>query len=309
MLQRMGNPMNPPLAITRRGHLDFERAALALIAAKRSPHTRAAYRRDLQRWLAFCDSEGIDPVAPPLNGTTMFRDHLATLSNESARRVLAAMSAVYRGLLRGGAVRSNPFHPAVLSWPVATALPKARLVSDEHALAMIEHAEADGDRRRGARDAAILRLLYDTGLRRSSVATIIRTKYKRNSVETTVKGAKEAELELPSSSTEAIDRWLEVAPESPYLFPGKRGSINPATINKLVKSRAAAVGAPHVHPHSFRAAFITAGYDAGLPEREVQASAHHADPSTTRRYDRHARGRMVATQVSNFRKKGKRNGE
>jgi integrase/recombinase XerD len=293
-------------AIARRTHFAFENAALALIAAKRSQHTRAAYRRDLRRWLDFCDAEGIDPVATPLDATALFRDHLtASLSNESARRVIAAMSAVYRGLLRGGAVRANPFHPAVLAWPASTAIPKTRMVDDEIAEKMIANALADANARRGARDAAILRLLYDTGLRRSSVAQIVRSKYRPNpgSVETIVKGGKEAELVLPETAIEAVDRWLAVAPESPHLFPGKRGSINVATINKLVKHRATAVGAKHVHPHSFRAAFITAGYDAGLPERDIQASAHHADPSTTRRYDRHARGRTVATKVSEFRKK------
>ncbi len=82
-------------AIAKRAHTGFENAALALIAAKRSPHTRAAYRRDLRRWLEFCDAERIDPVSPPLDATSLFRDHLtASLSNESARRVIAAMSAV-----------------------------------------------------------------------------------------------------------------------------------------------------------------------------------------------------------------------
>lgn len=294
-------------AIAKRAHTAFENAAISLIAAKRSPHTRAAYRRDLRRWLEFCDAERIDPVSPPLDATSLFRGHLtSSLSNESARRVIAAMSAVYRGLLRGGAVRANPFHPAVLAWPPATAIPKTRMVEDDVASAMIEHALSDANARRGARDAAILRLLYDTGLRRSSVAQIVRSKYRSNpgSVETVVKGGKEAELVLPASSTDAVNRWLEVAPSSPYLFPGKRGAINVATINQIVKRRARAVGAAHVHPHSFRAAFITAGYDAGLPERDIQASAHHADPSTTRRYDRHARGRTVATKVSEFRKRG-----
>lgn len=294
-------------ALTRQANTAFENAALALIAAKRSPHTRAAYRRDLRRWLEFCVAELVDPVSPPLDATALFRDHLtATLSNESARRVIAAMSAVYRGLLRGGAVRANPFHPAVLAWPPATAIPKTRMVEDDVAVAMVTHALEDTDRSRGLRDAAILRLLYDTGLRRSSVAQIVRAKYRSNpgSVETVVKGGKEAELVLPASSVELVNKWLEVAPASPYLFPGRRGAINGATINNIVKRRAAAVGATHVHPHSFRAAFITAGYDAGLPERDIQASAHHADPATTRRYDRHARGRTVATKVSEFRRKG-----
>lgn len=291
---------------TRRDYSRFEQAARTLIDAKRSPHTRRAYHSDLVRWMEFCRAEQLDPVAPALGATVRFRDHLVVVvSRESARRVLAAMSAVYRLLLRAGVVAANPFHPAVLSWPAGSGLSKTRLVNDEDANAMLARARKTPGAR-GARDVAILRLLYDTGLRRSSVAIVKREKYRGDAIETIVKGGKEAELELPKTSQAAVDQWLAVAPESPWLFPSRRGHIHPSTINRIVAEYAKAVGAKHVHPHSFRAAFITAGYDAGLPEHEVQASAHHSDPSTTRRYDRHARGRQVANQVADFRdKKGK----
>jgi integrase len=283
------------------GDFQFEQAARALIAAKRSENTRAAYLRDLDRWLDFCHVIDANPGSPPLDATTAFRDHLqASLSNESARRAIAAMSSIYRALLAARAVRVNPFHPAVLSWPPANALPKTQLVGDTHACAMIANAEADADPLRGARDAAILQLLYDTGLRRASVARILRATYRNGVLRAIVKGAKEVEIALPASSVAAVDRWLRNA-SGPFLFPGPRGAINVATINKIVKQRAKAVGAGHVHPHCFRAAFVTAGYDAGLPEHEIQASVHHSDPKTTRRYDRHARGGAVPAAVAAFR--------
>jgi len=294
---RAGGELGPRL------FLGFERAALAVIAAKRSPHTRAAYCADLRQWLGFCQSEGIDPTVANLEDSTEFRNRLeARYAKETARRGVASMSSVYRSLLRGRAVASNPFHPGLLTWPPANALPKARLVSDAHALAMIDHASGDKRPLTGARDVAILRLLYDTGLRRSSVAKILRATYVDGRVQAIVKGDKEVELELPSSTVAAIDQYLEIAPTAEYLFPGLRGHINPATINKLVKTRARAVGAKHVNPQSFRAAFVTAAYDAGLPEHEVQASVHHSDPKTTRRYDRKVRGRQVGLAVEKFRK-------
>ena len=39
-------------------------------------------------------------------------------------------------------------------------------------------------------------------------------------------------------------------------------------------------------PHTLRHAFITAALDAGVPLRDVQEAASHADPRTTKRYDR-----------------------
>jgi len=211
------------------------------------------------------------------------------------------MSAIYRALLAARAVRVNPFHPAVLSWPPANALPKTQLVSDANAQAMIADAHSDPDAARGARDTAILQLLWDTGLRRASVARVLRATYRNGALRAIVKGAKEVEIALPAASITAVDRWLVAAPPGPYLFPGPKGPINVATINKIVKQRASAVGAGHVHPHCFRAAFVTAGYDAGLPEHEIQASVHHSDPKTTRRYDRHTRGGAVPSAVAAFR--------
>jgi integrase len=208
---------------------------------------------------------------------------------------------VYRALMRGRAVRANPFHPAMLAWPQASSLGKTKAISAKVAKAMISAAAAE-DTRRGARDAALMQLLYDTGLRRSSVAGILRSKYVDGCITTIVKGDKEVELELPKASVTAIDRYLERAPASPYLFPGKHGHIELSSINKILKARGKAAGAAHVHPHQFRAAFVTAAYDAELPEYEIQAAVHHADARTTRRYDRKARGRKVATRLADLRK-------
>src|SRR5205085_10017170 len=42
----------------------------------------------------------------------------------------------------------------------------------------------------------------------------------------------------------------------------------------------------HISPHSLRHAFVTGCLDAGVPLRDVQMGARHADPRTTIRYDR-----------------------
>jgi integrase/recombinase XerD len=50
-------------------------------------------------------------------------------------------------------------------------------------------------------------------------------------------------------------------------------------------ARRAGVAKP-IGPHTLRHAFITAALDAGVPLRDVQEAASHADPRTTMRYDR-----------------------
>ena len=42
----------------------------------------------------------------------------------------------------------------------------------------------------------------------------------------------------------------------------------------------------HISPHSLRHSYITCALDAGVPLRDVQIAARHADPRTTTRYDR-----------------------
>ena len=46
------------------------------------------------------------------------------------------------------------------------------------------------------------------------------------------------------------------------------------------------LGLPRESPHSLRHSLITAALDAGVPLRDVQEAASHADPRTTMRYDR-----------------------
>jgi integrase/recombinase XerD len=56
-----------------------------------------------------------------------------------------------------------------------------------------------------------------------------------------------------------------------------------ARVVRRVTSRAGI--SKHVSPHTLRHAFITAALDAGVPLRDVQEAASHADPRTTMRYD------------------------
>ena len=56
---------------------------------------------------------------------------------------------------------------------------------------------------------------------------------------------------------------------------------------RIVRRLAKAAGiTKHILPHSLRHSFITACLDAGVPLRDVQIAARHADPRTTTRYDR-----------------------
>jgi site-specific recombinase XerD len=57
------------------------------------------------------------------------------------------------------------------------------------------------------------------------------------------------------------------------------------TAHRWVRSIAKRAGIGAVHPHMLRAAFIMCALEAGVPLRDVQIAARHADPRTTTIYD------------------------
>ena len=78
-----------------------------------------------------------------------------------------------------------------------------------------------------------------------------------------------------------------------FLFTSERVDRQHAALAVLlglnglrVRSIGKRAGLGHVHPHMLRGAFIMAALDAGVPLRDVQLAARHADPRTTTIYDR-----------------------
>jgi len=289
------------LVVQPPSRVDFKAAALKVIAAKNSPHTRSAYTNDLEGWLAFCSHEQIDPKSPALGDATRYRDALIG-SEDTRRRRLASMSTIYSTLRKlpdehgRPIVSGNPFHPEILMWPKAGKVLKSRRISDDQARAILEAASGH------PRDHAVLCLLRDTGWRRAAVASLPRLNYDGRRVYNRQKGDKEQEVELPDDSVAAIDRWLSSRRTSDYLFPAddSDGHLHPNTVNKIVDHWAKLI-APEAHPHSFRAAFIRDAHEAGLPAYEIQGAAGHASADMTARYDGKTRGTGVARQVALFR--------
>lgn len=291
------------LVVRPESRIDFKTAARQVIAAKKSPHTRDAYTRDLDGWLAYCAHEQIDPKAPSLTNATQYRDSLIG-SEDTRRRRLASMSTIYSTLRKlpdehgRPIVATNPFHPEILAWPTAGKVLKARRITDDTAFAIIKAASEH------TRDHAVLSLLLDTGWRRTAIASLPRANYDGRRVFNRQKGDKEQEVDLPDESIAALDRWLKERRISDYMFPAEDGDghLHPSTVNKIIDRWAKKI-APEAHPHSFRALFLRDAHDAGLPSYEIQGAAGHASSDMTARYDGKARGTGVARQVAAFRQK------
>ena len=108
----------------------------------------------------------------------------------------------------------------------------------------------------------------------------------------TRKGGKIVTIPLAPRTARAIDLAIGERPEGPiFLTPGGR-RLDRHGAARIVRRVAGRAGiSKTAGPHTIRHAFITAALDAGVPLRDVQEAASHADPRTTIRYDR-ARGSL-----------------
>lgn len=155
---------------------------------------------------------------------------------------------------------------------------------------------AKDDTAAGARDSAIISMLYAGGLRRAEVVAIDVADYDAEAGELRVigKGNKQRLVPFDNGAFDALADWLGVRGDQPgplFLPVDKAGRIgdgrmSPQAVYKLLQKRAAQAKVKSFSPHDLRRSFISDLLDAGADIASVQARAGHASPLTTVRYDR-----------------------
>ena len=148
----------------------------------------------------------------------------------------------------------------------------------------------------GARNRAIIVLLADLGLRVGEVVALdvadLGHEQGHRTVRFTGKGGKPRRRALTPGAVSALDAYLAArgAPGEGALFLTSRGGRGDRhAVFRLVRRLARDAGVPaweSLSPHSLRHAFATSARDEGVPLEDVQDAMGHADPRTTRRYDR-----------------------
>ena len=149
----------------------------------------------------------------------------------------------------------------------------------------------------GARDAALLGLLYGCGLRRSEVVALQLTDYDSRSGAVTVrqgKGRKERVVYAPTGGRAAVDAWLarrgdwQGALLAPVTKGGKiqHRAISAQAVMHRLRFLADKAGISRFSPHDLRRSFVGELLDAGADISSVQQLAGHSNVSTTQRYDR-----------------------
>ncbi|WFE54148.1 tyrosine-type recombinase/integrase [Micromonospora sp. WMMD1155] len=275
-----------------------------------SEHTRDAYRRDVTGWLTWCAGRDLDPLrASFLHVNEYARALEATIGARSGRpltpatvaRRLSALSSWYDFLVKLGAVPANPVSGA--DRPRVDRDHSATLgLTPEEVDALLAAADADTGVT-AARNRAAIALLADLGLRVGELISLDLTdlgaERGHRSVRFVGKGGKLRRRALTPSSGYAVDAYLAERAAAagvpvtqltgPLLVTATGGRLDRHSVFRLVRRLARAAGIPSwakLSPHSLRHAFATTARSEGVPLEDVQDAMGHADPRTTRRYDR-----------------------
>ncbi len=294
-------------------HLVFPQAALDLAQEARgwlgymgaqrrvSPLTLEAYSRDLRQFLEFLTQHmgarpGIDAFAalqPSDLRAFMAKRRSSGIESRSLTRALAALRSFARYLEREGKGKAAAF-AAVRTPKIARSLPKPIAAAD--ACDMVDVGTRAGEDRPPwvlARDAAVLGLLYGSGLRISEALGISRRDAPcegRESLTVLGKGAKTRAVPVIAPVSRAIEAYLAICPwrlppDGPLFVGAKGGRLSPRIIQLTVERLRGALGLPEsATPHALRHSFATHLLARGGDLRSIQELLGHASLSTTQVY-------------------------
>ena len=260
-----------------------------------SPHTVAAYGRDLEQFTDFCDRLGIDQ----LDGVTRraIRRYMAQLATRGysprsvARKISSIRSffgdAASRGLLPANPAEGvrQPRRPA----PLPRALPQQGLAAALDAVV--------GDGPVDLRDRAILEVLYSSGLRVSELASLQIGDVGAEMVRVVGKGGKERVVPMGRAAREAVVVYVEQGrpvlagdQANTALWVGVRGGpLDARGVRRVVQKRLG------TFPHALRHSFATHLLEGGADLRTVQEMLGHVELATTQIYTSVSRRHLKST--------------
>lgn len=271
--------------------------------ARLAPSSRRVMRGALRRMAELLTSGRCDEVTCPWGGlryqhTAAVRAWLAErYAPATANRYLAALRGVLKEAWRLGHTDAETYRRTVdLPAVRGETLPAGRAISGGELRALFASCAEDGTPG-GARDAALLALLYGGGLRRSEAVGLDVDDYDPSTGAVRVthgKGNKARIVYLANGGRAAVAAWLEVRglKPGPLLLPvSKYGRIavrrlTDQAVYDGLRRRARRAGVAACSPHDCRRTFVGDLLDAGADLVSVQRLAGHANVTTTARYDR-----------------------
>lgn len=269
---------------------DFERwieEYLASLAVERgfSPATIDAYRRDLRQY-----RQHLSDAAPSVASIDDFIMSMDALAPTTVARKIAAIRGYHRFLVAEG-LRSDDPSGLIDAPRRPDSIPKALDVDACIRLVTAPNPSTAA----GARNRAMLEMLYGTGARASEIVDLDLGSIDLDGATAilTGKGNKQRMVPLGGPAVESLRAWLaariELTPRDDAVFVNLRGRrLTRQTVFDIVKAAADAAGLEPsgVSPHVLRHSAATHMIEAGADIRSVQEMLGHANVSTTQVYTR-----------------------
>jgi integrase/recombinase XerD len=265
---------------------DTERLAVVGFLAGYRGFTREAYSLDLSQFVTWCDRHELPLFSARRADVECYARSLEErgLARATVARRLCTVAGFYRYAEEEGLI---PVSPSVH-------VRRPRLDYESHAVGLDRNevgallvAAGLG----AAIEHALISLLALNGLRVSEAtgANIEALGLERGHRTLTVlrKGGKVVTIPLAPRTARAVDLAIGERTSGPIFITAEGNRLDRHGAARIVRRVAKRAGVnKRIGPHTLRHAFITAALDAGVPLRDVQEAASHADPRTTMRYDR-----------------------
>lgn len=251
-----------------------------------SQNTIEAYSRDVSNFQNFLSVNDWKLVT--CKNILTFISHLKSrsLATSSICRALIAVKVFFRFLKKEGAITSDlgAYFETPKLWQL---IPEVLTIEEVDCLL----AQPKCDDFVGARDKAILELLYATGMRVSEICAMRVQDIAENFVKVRGKGKKERIVPVGKKALQALDFYLiqyrgEVTEDNPVIFIGQKGKqIHRIEVWKRIKVYAKSAGIEKsISPHTLRHSFATHLLENGADLRLIQDMLGHEDIGTTDKY-------------------------
>ncbi len=277
---------------------DFERY---LRTQDRPPTTIRSYLSDLRQFAAwFEQTNGEPPTLRTITPTDLreYRQYMLTvqrLAPSTINRRLASLSAYLSWGEQNGLIEDNParqVRPVKRQddgprWLTKREQRKLEREAEKAVLA----ARTETARRRALRDAALVKLMLNTGLRVGEVCALrlddLALSERKGAVTVRAgKGNKTRTVPLNRLARRALQAWLDVRPEAEtdHVFLGQRGEpLTPSALRRRIAELARRAGV-QATPHTLRHTFGKRLVDGGVSLEKVAALLGHSSLNTTRLY-------------------------
>jgi integrase/recombinase XerD len=258
-------------------------------------NTATAYRRDLESWAAWCARLGVHPLAAERHHVDAWVRHLTSeaqprtgrpASAATVARKLSALAGFYDfGVHDAGVLTHSP--AASVRRPKVSDESQAVGLSAEELRRLLAAASANSPR-----SAALVSVLTFCGLRISEALGADVRDYGHDSGHRVLrvirKGGKTARVALAPPVVRALNEYLEGRTDGPIFLSanGRDRYGYKLAYEQLLRLCKTARLPDGVTPHSLRHSYATESLRLGAALQDVQDALGHADPRTTRRYDR-----------------------